>query len=161
MWNKIAPALEAGGAPPRPGMPPQGGAAPPSPMPQAPPPPAAAPPMAAGAPAPAQHQPGTLPPEFQQHVDPNNPIQAALIARALHLRPEQSQAFAAGTDVPALNVLKILVPELGFLWDTIIQKKSAQGAASPMPNQPPGAPAPPLAQPPAAPPQRLAAQRFQ
>jgi hypothetical protein len=152
MWNKLAPAL-AGGVPPRPGMPQQAAA----PMPGAPAP------VAEAAPSGPQ-----MPAEFQQHVDPNNQMQATLIQRGHQLQPQESQAFAAGIDVPALNVLKKLVPELGFLWDKIIQLKGQAGAAPPggtppVPGAPPlpGAPPAAAAGPPTPPPSRLTMQRFQ
>jgi hypothetical protein len=105
-----------------------------------------------------------MPAEFQQHVDPNNQMQATLIQRGHQLQPDESKAFVASIDVPALNVLKHLVPELNFLWDKIIQLKG-QGAPGGAPGQSPGAPQPASGAPPMPAPQlpqqlppRLAAQ---
>jgi|GEM_PF-3838340 len=152
MWNQLKPALDGAG----------GGARPSMPGPGAPQPAAAAPPQPGMPPAPGGAPPAgpQMPAEFQQHIDPNNHIQATLIQRGHQLTPQESQAFAAGVSVAALAVLKKLVPELGFLWDKIIQTKQsgggAPGGAPPTPGQPPA----PGAMPPQ-PAQRLSAQNFQ
>ena len=141
-------------------MPPQRPPGPPAaaarPMPQAGPPGAVAgPPPQAG--PPAAPVPGQVPPQFAKHIDPNNPLQAEMVKRAGSLQPQESHAFFEALTLPVLVVLKKLLPELGFIWDGVIQaKQQGGGQAAPAPSGAPAAvpqPMPPRAMPPQAPPQ--------
>jgi hypothetical protein len=87
-------------------------------------------------PAPAQGAPQApgLPPQFQRFVDPNNPLQKVLLARLGAMSPQDAQALATGVSPQAMELLKKLLPEVGFVFDALIQRGSAQGGA-------PGAPA--------------------
>lgn len=104
------------------------------------------------APAPAQEPQGMPPPQAapaapapgvaegaQPRPDGLEPIIAkVLMTRAKTLTPQESQAFFNGTDVPALLVLKKMLPEIAPAIDDSIQKKQGGGA----PAQPGAAPAP-------------------
>jgi hypothetical protein len=134
-----------GQPPARPPMPPQGGA----PAPQAAPPqggpPQGAPPQG-GAPQAQQ-----LPPEIAKHIDPNNAIQMLLLQRVDKLTPQDGAALQQGISPQAAEVLKKIIPEVGFLIDQIHE---GQMGAAPGGAPPPGPGAPqPGAPPPGMPPQ--------
>lgn len=143
MWKVIAPAVAATAKAARP-MPARG-------MPAAPAP-AMARPAVAAPPAP---QPGAHP-AAPHHGGSKNVIGETLRDRAKHLTPQDSQTFAAGISVPALIVLKKVLPELSPAIDQLIAKKGgapgapAAGAppavTAPMPAAMP-APAAPMQQP--------------
>lgn len=107
-----------------------------------------------------QQAPRELPPEMAQHVDPNNPLQAKLLQRALALTPEDATTFFEGITAPAIQVLKKLIPELGFIFDQAIAKSrngSQQGSAA---GVAPAAPAAPGALPTAPAPQPVKSRLF-
>jgi hypothetical protein len=125
---------------------PNGGGQPP--MPPAAATPSAAPPgPPAGAPPPDPHAAAAQ--SMQHHVDPSNAIQQELLTRASKLTEQDQDAFAQGCTPQAAEVLKKMIPEIGFLIDHVLAG-SAPGGAPPMPGAPPsppgaGSPMPPHA----------------
>lgn len=114
-------------------MPPQGGA--PQPQPQ---PPAQGQPPQGG--APQQGGPNQVPPEFARHIDPSNAIQMLLLQRVDKLNDADGAALQSGISPQAAQVLKKIIPEVGFLLD-MIHAGQAPGQGAPMP-QPGGVPQP-------------------
>jgi len=98
---------------------------PPMPMPMMPP--NSAPPATSGAmpmPADGGAPPGgvmQVPPEFAQHIDPNNQMQMTLLQRVDKLTPQDGEAIKSGISPAAVQVLKKVLPELGFMLDMIVQ----------------------------------------
>lgn len=84
-------------------------------------------PGAAPAPGPVPAAPAMqgngLPPQILQHIDPNNPIQAAMIKRMQSMSAQDAQALVQGISPPALQVLKKLLPDIAFVWDGIAAKQ--------------------------------------
>ena len=64
-----------------------------------------------------------MPPQILQHIDPNNPIQAAMIKRMQSMSAQDAQALVQGISPPALQVLKKLLPDIAFVWDGIAAKQ--------------------------------------
>jgi hypothetical protein len=81
--------------------------------------------------------PGGLPPQLARHIDPNNPIQAALLKRMQSLTAQDAATLVQGVSPPALQVLKKMLPDVGFVWDGIAAK---QGGAPQQPGIRPGQP---------------------
>lgn len=71
-----------------------------------------------------------------------NVIGETLRDRAKSLTPQESQTFFDGITVPALEVLKKILPEISPAIDQAIAKKGGQGGAPGAPGTAPGAPAP-------------------
>lgn len=96
-----------------------------------------------------------VPPEFARHIDPGNQFQMTLMQRVDKLTPQDLQAVNTGIAPPAVQVLKKVIPEIGFLLDMIGKPGGGQPGAMPMP--PGGMPAAPAggAPPPMAPPAGL------
>jgi hypothetical protein len=129
---------------PSPSPPPPQGMAPvpggPEAPPSAPPAPGVAPGVADGA---------------QANPDGLEPIIAkVLMERAKTLSPQESQAFFAGTTVPALLVLKKMLPEIAPAIDDSIQRKQGGGQPGAPAGAGPQMPPPPQVAPPQAAPPR-------
>lgn len=148
MWNKLAPLVagRGGGSAPLPegppSAPPPGGPAMAAP---APPPQPAAAPGPAAAPASDAASPPATP------AAGGNVIGETLRDRASALTPQDSKTFFDGITVPALIVLKKLIPEIGPAIDGAIQRKQTGQGHAPLPTQgqqqapqPPQPPAPGL-----------------
>lgn len=144
MWNTISQHLQGvatpQAAPQQAPAQPQAAPPPPQAAPQAPP--QGGLPSAGGAPPP--------PPQGGGEGD-GAVVARALVTRAKTLSPQESQIFFDGITVPALQVLKKILPEIAPAIDGAIAKKQGGGA--------PGAPAqgaaPPQAVPQAPPPSGL------
>lgn len=121
---------------------PMGAAPPHAPAPQGGPmpPPAAAAPGASGAPQPGA--PMQVPPQFAQHIDPNNPVQMLLLQRIDRLTPQDGQALETGISPQAAQALKKVIPEVGFLIDMIHGGQGQGGAPQPGMASPPAMPHP-------------------
>jgi hypothetical protein len=76
-----------------------------------------------------------VPPQFQRFVDPNNKLQALLLQRIDALPQQAAQALYA-MEPAELQVFKAILPEVGFMFDAIIQGKQGGGQQQ----QQPGAP---------------------
>lgn len=134
--------------PQRPGPPAAAGGAAPPPAPGGAGPPGGAPPQPQGGPPggglPAGTQAVPIPPQMRGAIDPNNPIQRALLQRVDGLN--QADIGALSSIPPqAAQVLKKLLPEVGFLVDMIGQPGGmpggAPGGGGPVgPMNPPGPP---------------------
>jgi len=87
----------------------------------------------APAPGPAPAAPATqgngLPPQISQHIDPNNPIQAALLKRMQSMSAQDAQALVQGISPPALQVLKKMLPDIAFVSDGIAGKQGGTPGA--------------------------------
>lgn len=106
MWNKITP----GGAPGRPPMPP------------------AQDDEEADAPATDQ-----VDEEAGDEAPDGGDIGQVLSQRAKSLTPQDHAAFEQGITVPALEVLKKIIPEIAPAIDQMIAKKSGGAGQAPMP----------------------------
>lgn len=109
--------------------------------------PQSAPPQAAPAPqaaTPTQGAPQAA--TLGQPPAAGNGIGEMLRDRARALTPQDNQTFEAGITVPALLVLKKLIPEIGPAIDQLIAKKGGAGGA-PAAGSPPAPAAPGAAQP--------------
>ena len=81
-----------------------------------------------------------VPPQFARQINPNNPMQMQLMQRVDKLSP---QDLAAANTIPpaAVQVLKKIIPEIGFLLDMIGQgqgggQDQGPGAGGAQPPQP-------------------------
>lgn len=81
--------------------------------------PSGMPPMPSDVTPGAGRPPPQIPPQYQPHVDPNNPVQAELLHRIDALSPADIKAFATGISPAAVMVLKKVLPEFSFLLDRI------------------------------------------
>jgi len=99
----------------------------------------AAAPAPGAAPAAPTTQGNGLPPQILRHIDPNNPIQAAMIKRMQSMSAQDAQALVQGISPPALQVLKKLLPDIAFVWDGIAAKQGGAPGARP-PGAGPGQP---------------------
>jgi len=66
-----------------------------------------------------------VPPQFQRFIDPNNKLQALLLQRIDQLPQQSAQALYA-MEPAELMVFKAILPEVGFMFDAIIQMKQKQ-----------------------------------
>jgi hypothetical protein len=84
-----------------------------------------------------------VPPQFQRFIDPNNKLQALLLQRIDQLPQQSAQALYA-MEPAELMVFKAILPEVGFMFDAIIQMKQKQqgGGGQPGGQQPGGQDAP-------------------
>lgn len=82
-----------------------------------------------------------IPPEVMAQIDPNDPFQQTLLERAGELAPQEISAMKAGITPQAVDALKKIIPEIGFLLDLC-----GQGGGMPQPEMSPqsapGQPAP-------------------
>lgn len=93
-----------------------------------------------------EYQEGVNDPEVD--IDPED-LQLLLFQRVRQLSPQESQAFAQVVNPQTLPVFMKLFPELGPLFQKIMEHKSGgapQGGAAPQPMPQGGAPAQPQAQ---------------
>jgi hypothetical protein len=59
-----------------------------------------------------------VPPQFANKIDPNNPVQMLLMQRVDKLTPQDLQVMNT-TPPQVVQVLKKVIPEVGFLLDMI------------------------------------------
>ena len=90
---------------------------------------------------------GGIPPAMAQHIDPRNPLQAALVRRLSAFSTQDAETLKQGVTPQAFAVLKKLLPEIGFVFDQLMGGGAGGGApggdGGDAPGQtPPGAPAP-------------------
>lgn len=75
-----------------------------------------------------------IPPQFQQHVRDDNPLQDEIMRRMSHLTKQQVAALKAAPQ--ALSVLKQVFPEIGFLFDHLMQPAAGPAMAGAGPAMP-------------------------
>lgn len=113
--------------------------------------PGPAPMPGATGPAPPSRGPvDRVPPQFAAHVQPTNLLQHELLRRMSHLTPQDAEALKAAP--AALSILKKVFPEIGFVFDALMQSSGAGGSGAPAlpsaggampgPGGPPAMPAP-------------------
>ena len=100
-------------------LPPQAQQQPPQPQPQQQQPPPGGP----GGPA-----AGGIPPAMAQHIDPRNPLQAALVRRLSAFSTQDAETLKQGVTPQAFAVLKKLLPEIGFVFDQLMGGGAGGGA---------------------------------